>query len=196
MSTFPGSENPYFSRVADVESDGFRELRLSINSHCGTHIDAPSHILANGRSISELPLSTFSGTGIIIDLLEIQSDTDLLSINLFSSKKKIDFVLFKTGWSRYWNTSLYFKEYPFPDNNIIKHVVSMGIKGVGIDTPSIDPIESHKLQNHYALLDNEIIVIENLTNLEYLKDTFFTFYCFPLNISNGDGSPVRAFAVL
>ncbi len=45
------------------------------------------------------------------------------------------------------------------------------------------------------LLEHNIISFENLTNTDKLPDTFM-FYGMPLNISEADGSPVRAFAVI
>lgn len=48
-----------------------------------------------------------------------------------------------------------------------------------------------------ALLANEIITYTDLINLEQLPfDYSFTFYGLPLKIQEGDGSPVRAIAIL
>jgi kynurenine formamidase len=51
------------------------------------------------------------------------------------------------------------------------------------------------LELEKELLKHEIISYEKLANTDKLPDEF-TFYGIPLNIKNGDGSPVRAFAVL
>lgn len=40
------------------------------------------------------------------------------------------------------------------------------------------------------------IIIENLTRLEALVGKAFRLACFPLKIAEGDGSPVRAVAML
>ena len=45
------------------------------------------------------------------------------------------------------------------------------------------------------LLAAEIISFERLINLEKLPDSFM-FYGMPLNLRGGDGSPVRAFAIV
>lgn len=48
-----------------------------------------------------------------------------------------------------------------------------------------------------ALLQKEILTFVNLINLELLpKQKNFTFFGIPLKIKGGDGSPIRAFAVL
>jgi len=47
------------------------------------------------------------------------------------------------------------------------------------------------------LLRHGIITFTDLVNLEKLPpDKDFTFYGVPLKIKDGDGSPIRAFAVL
>ena len=51
------------------------------------------------------------------------------------------------------------------------------------------------LQIEKDLLAEGIISYERLTNLDQLPDTFM-FYGLPLNILSGDGSPVRAMAVI
>ncbi|EPY33408.1 cyclase [Strigomonas culicis] len=47
-----------------------------------------------------------------------------------------------------------------------------------------------------ALLAQGIITYTDLVNVGQLKGKQFTFYGFPLRIKNGDGSPVRAVAIL
>lgn len=47
------------------------------------------------------------------------------------------------------------------------------------------------------LLKHEIVTYTNLKNLNLIqRNTTFTFYGFPLKIKEGDGSPVRAIAII
>jgi kynurenine formamidase len=41
---------------------------LSLPCHAGTHVDAPVHIVPNGKSIDELPLEAFAGDGAVISV--------------------------------------------------------------------------------------------------------------------------------
>ena len=43
---WPGTEQPRLSEGSTFERDGFRETRLELFSHVGTHMDAPAHMLA------------------------------------------------------------------------------------------------------------------------------------------------------
>ena len=73
-------------------------------------------------------------------------------------------------------------------------LVGAGIRGLGIDMISVDEVDSTAFAIHNILLGADLVIIENLTNLEALPDSAFSFYCFPLRIQHADGSPVRAVA--
>ena len=50
------------------------------------------------------------------------------------------------------------------------------------------------ISNHKILLSNNIIILEYLTNLRFIKSDNFYLMVGPLNIVNGDGAPARVFA--
>jgi len=61
---------------------------------------------------------------------------------------------------------------------------------------SIDREGTPDFPIHRILLDQNILIIENLTNLQGLPRKGFSFSCLPLKFENADGSPVRAVAVV
>lgn len=71
---------------------------------------------------------------------------------------------------------------------IAKYIVKIKPKFVGLVVEADEEIEKY-------LLNNEIILFERLTNIDNLPKKFI-FYGVPLKIKDGDGSPIRAFAVL
>ena len=46
----------------------------------------------------------------------------------------------------------------------------LGLKGVGLDAISVDPVESHDLPVHRILLGSGMVIVENLANLDSLPD--------------------------
>ena len=66
---------------------------------------------------------------------------------------------------------------------------------VGCDTLAVDAFGSEEHPAHYALLGNEVYIVENLKNLEVLPPWSF-FVAFPLKVKGGSGSPVRALALV
>lgn len=179
---------------ASHESDGFHELSLHLTSHMGTHIDAPFHILKNGKSLNDYALDHFTGSAICIKV----EDQKMIGLESFiSHQERIenhDFLLIQTGWSSKWNAHDYMTEYPALSNALCEWLAQRCLKGLGIDMPSVDPPTSEKLPNHHHLLENDVLIIENLTNLKTLPRSTFEFFVFPLKFERMDGGQVRACA--
>jgi len=67
MLVYPDTTPPTFEVTNTVDRDGYREHHISMQSHTGTHIDAPRHILRDGRSLDKFPLDQFIGRAMVID---------------------------------------------------------------------------------------------------------------------------------
>ena len=65
------------------------------------------------------------------------------------------------------------------------------VKLLGLDLPSVDPIEAKKLFNHYALAAARIAIVESL-DLSEVEAGVYHFAALPLKIAGGDAGPVRA----
>lgn len=199
MPVYPGSEEPEVSRTAKIIKDGFRETRINMLNHTGTHVDCPAHLLEKGLSVDKLPVDRFYGPAFIIDCRMGKSGKVIRKAFLLQYEQKLrqaDFALFCTGWSQLWGIPQYFENYPVLDETAAAYLAGFTLKGVGFDTPSADQVDTIELPNHKILLDANLILIENLANLVLLIDKSFIFSCLPLKIKDGDGSPVRAVAMV
>src|SRR3989344_2995889 len=65
---YPGDPKPEISRLATIAENGWNERRLSFNTHCATHIDAPFHMLPEGKKLEEFPLERFFGRARGVDV--------------------------------------------------------------------------------------------------------------------------------
>ena len=190
---FPGMNRPQFKPAATFERNGYRETHLCFDSHTGTHIDAPAHMLENGKSLDQLLIEAFTGKALIIPVSENTKliENDFL-VSFEDKLKNIDFVLFKTGWSKYWGTPGYFEDFPTLSNHAIEWLLAFSLKGIGFDVISADPMASTTFPNHFSILGKGLVIIENINFPEELTETQGQFFCFPLPYENADGSPVRA----
>lgn len=198
MPVYPGTEQPELLNAMTIEKHGFAEKKISIYSHVGTHIDSPGHILEAGETLDEFHADKFFGRACKIDLTGHQSkkiDLPLLkkSKDLF---EKADFILLNTGWDKQWNNETYFKDFPTLTAEAAEWLCSFPVKGIGVDTISVDCCNSANMPIHKILMSHKKIIIENLTNLFPLPGNNFFFSCLPLKIEDADGSPVRAVAIL
>lgn len=198
MTVFPGTEMPKLINTSNYEKDGFRETSISIYSHVGTHMDPPAHIYPDRTTLDEFPASQFVGKGLVIDCRDLNKGEDITLDCILKYGKKaeeVDFLLFNTGWDKYWGTDKYFGDYPCVNDNVLDYVVNGNYKGIGFDTIGIDPVLDENLSRHKKLFkDKDIVNIENLKNLELCGEEIFKFSCCPLKIENSDGAPVRAIA--
>jgi kynurenine formamidase len=202
MLVYPDTTPPTFQVTNAVDQHGYREHQISMLSHTGTHIDAPCHILQDGKSLDKLPLDKFMGNAMVIDCRG-RNEISLDFLQSFESKiAEVDFVLFYTGWQDRWNTSSYFENCPIPTREAAQWLTKFNLKGIGLDAFSVDTIGSAttvneaSLPNHFIFLRKKVLLIENLTNLDKLPEFGFTFQCFPLKVENADGSPIRAIAMV
>jgi kynurenine formamidase len=196
MTVYPNTLQPEFEPSNTIKRDGFAELKISMATHTGTHIDAPCHLLAGTKSLDGFPMDKFAGKAVVIDC---EGETEV-SLKLLKSKekliKKAEFVLFSSGWSKKWNKKTYFGKFPVLTEEAALWLAGFDLKAVGFDYISVDAMTSADLPNHRVFLSKEILIIENLAGLDKLPDGMFDFFAIPLKIEGADGSPVRAFAVL
>ena len=74
-------------------------------------------------------------------------------------------------------------------------MVSKNIKGVGLDTPSLDPGPSQDFKAHRTLLNANLYGIENIAHLEKLPIIGAQLIVAPMKIANGSGGPTRVYAL-
>lgn len=199
MPVYPGTEGPKFEPANTYERDGFKETRLSMYSHTGTHMDPPAHLFEGRTTLDAFDVSQFVGSACVIDCTDLTEGGRITMEHISRNRENADraeFLLFRTGWDRYWGKEAYFGEYPYIDEEVAGYIVRSGKKGVGLDVIGLDPIADEGLSLHKKLLkDNEIVIIENLTGLERLGSGMVTFCALPMKYAEADGSPVRAIAM-
>lgn len=198
MPVYPGTEPPRFEPANTYEKDGFKETKLSIFTHTGTHMDPPAHLYPNRTTLDQFPADQFIGKAIAIDCRGLNKGELITLDQLTPYGDKIsqaDFLLFNLGWDKRWGTSSYFENYPCLGEDVLAMIIAGNYKGIGFDVIGLDPIADVNLTRHKKLfLKNDIVNIENLCNLEQCGNDLFWFSCFPLKINRCDGSPIRAVA--
>lgn len=161
MPVYPGDPDLIITQIQTLEKDGWNMRRIQMNLHDGTHVNAPVHMAAGGKSLDDLALNLFSGTCVLYtENMVMKPDTGVIF-----TTKNIDMAL-------------------------AQHFVQTPPKFIGLSDQFEFDIDVEKF-----LLEHDIISYENLANTDKLPKQFM-FYGFPLRIKEGDGSPVRALAVL
>ena len=194
---FPGSQPVQVMEASTITADGYAEKRICLDSHTGTHMDAPAHMLSHSQTLDTFAISDFYGKAVLADLRSAsQSDIGLEQLTPYAQPlKKTSFLVLRTGWAERWGSDEYFHDFPALTAQAAEWLVVLGIRGIGIDAISIDRMESTTFPIHHILFKAGVFVIENLTNLDGLGQEF-SLGCFPLKIKDADGAPARVVAFI
>jgi len=186
-----------------IETHGYLSHLVRLPGHSGTHVDAPGHVLAGGAMLSDLPLSRFAGPGVLLDLrqragLAVTAGDIAPHLALLEAEAPA-FALLRTGDEERFDQPEYFTRGAFLTPEAALLLAGLGLLGIGLDAGSPDPFDAAppngaELPAHKALLGAGVLIVENLRNLAALSGRGFQFFCLP--VLGGDGSPVRAAALL
>lgn len=89
----------------------------------------------------------------------------------------------------------YFEDFPSLSEESAEWLSKFNLKGVGIDAISIDEMKSDSFKVHKIFLQKNTLVIENLWNLDSIREEYFILSILPLKNKKADGSPVRAVSI-
>ncbi len=189
MITWPSDPAVSITGTSLISRGDFCNLsELKIGSHCGTHIDAPSHFLENGRTIDQLALENLIGEATVFEFKNKENiDVSDIKQLQFDNVKR---VLFKTVNSSYWKFSTFKKDFVYLTKDAAQYLVDKGIRLVGVDYLSVEKFESQLAETHHTLLRNDVIILEGL-DLSNVERGRYELIALPLKIKDGDGSPAR-----
>ncbi len=191
MAQYPGDNPPpRVRRLMTFADGGHLVSALDLSCHVGTHIDTPLHFREGQPGLEAMPLDRFRGRGFAVDAPggEIPPET-VAGLDL----EPVDFLLFRTGWERHWGTPRYYRDWPHLAPALARVLAAAGLKGVGLDTPSADPLGGRAC--HDILAAAGLVNVENLANLGALPAGLFDFLVLPLKLAGTEASPVRAVAL-
>ena len=208
-----------------LEDDGWNATTLHLYSHCGTHMDAPTHFGVSDRTIDQIPLDRCMGPAWVADPVcgipvgagpracpSVGSNHGGLPLwrhceralirvaDLGQMADKIregDGLLLRTGWSRRVHEPAYRDELPRVSLELAQWCVARGVRMLGVEPPSVADVNNLEelAAVHKVLLEARVIIVEGLAHLDQIHREKVTFMAFPLQVAGGDGAPVRAFAI-
>ncbi len=192
MAVYPN--NPKFSiqRVQNLEKgDSANVSLITIGTHTGTHIDAPSHFVSGGKTIDQISLEALNGTAKLLDL----RGNDEITKKLLSHYDIVsgDIVILKTDNSNVFHGEAVLKDYVTLDYEAAEYLAEKNIKMICIDYMTIERPRAKRVAGrsiHNILLSKEVLIAEML-DLTQVVEGIYQVYCFPINIAGADGAPAR-----
>lgn len=188
VPTWPG-DTPFSFSLAwtKAESGSVNVGKLEMSIHTGTHVDAPFHFDNEGKRIYDLDLHLYIGKALVVDMKNKVSigASDFADVDLHGVER----VLICTdSWI---NQNVFPETITYLRPDLASFLAEQGVRLIGVDVPSVDPLDSKELSAHHQLHENGIHILEGL-NLHKVEPGFYELIALPLPLAEADGSPVRA----
>jgi cyclase len=194
---------------------------ITLTSHTGTHVDAPSHYGSVGdygvpRNIDQMPLDWFLRPAVVLDVRDVgvgvigreRIEKELARIGY--QPQPLDIVILHTGASRFVGTPDYFTQFAGLDGPATEFLLDLGVRVIGTDAWSLDAPFGDMIRRfqetgdrsvlwpaHFAGRRTEYCQIERLANLDALPAPFgFRVACFPVKIVGAGAGWTRAVALV
>lgn len=186
------------------EKHGRTNADLKFNIHEGTHIDPPYHFVENGATIDEIPVDTLIAPGFIFRVPDVEPGEAISLEKVLASGKAPEdlqgyIVIIDSGWGNNATPETYYSKAPYLSQQLADWLVAKRVRAVGLVNPpdKVDPPPRHgDAPIHRTLLGNNVLIIENLTNLDAIVGDRFTVIALPLKLARGCGGPTRVVAVM
>ena len=188
MFVYPG--DPQFaSRVVCgfARGDVCEVSEITIGSHCGTHIDAPLHMIPGGPPLEAMPLELFYGPCRVLTLPAAVISEKMLAEQDIGEGERI---LLRTDPKGDYRHAGRFNPAVL-SVRAAQYLVQKRIRLLGIDAPTVENMELCDGEIHRMLMKAGIAIIEGLC-LENATQEHYTLSALPLRMAGENGSPCRA----
>ncbi|MFQ5576142.1 MAG: cyclase family protein [Anaerolineae bacterium] len=192
MPTYADEPGPKLDfRTLLSKGDSATVSALSLGSHTGTHVDAPSHFLDGAPAVDSLSLDALAGPAYVV---EFGGHTHITAADLDSMAIPGDCrrLLFKTRNGRLWDDSQFHTDFIALAPDAARTLAEAGLRLVGIDYLSIERFRPGRHEVHETLLASGVLILEGL-DLRRVAPGGYFLVCAPLNVVGAEGAPARVF---
>ncbi len=173
--------------------------RINTRLHIGTHVDAPEHMVLNGKQIGDYPVDRFVGRAWVIDMYHKVPKGVITGADLDAAVgrkvQKGDFILVRTGWNSHFTKPDFFTDTPYFDPKAAEWCIARGVGMVCIDFLSDAMVKELQLPGpdfKQRCLTAGIFVMTNADYLDQIKKDQVTVYAFPLKVIPSEAGLTRA----
>lgn len=199
LAVWPGDTPVSRELLADLRrGDNLTLSTLRATVHLGAHADGPNHYGATAPGIGERPLDFYVGPCAVVQLAaprgqRVSIDAVRAALDKLcggaTSPRTVTRLLIATG--TYPDPTRFNEDFAALEPALIDWLAGLGVRTVGIDTPSVDLFSSKELPAHARFLANDMAILEGLV-LTDVPAGEYELIAAPLRLMGFDASPVRA----
>lgn len=171
--------------------DGVNVSCITMDVHCGTHVEAPLHFIESGDDLEAIGIEALVGPAHVADVRAVGGRIGLGELESAGIPPGTERLLLRTGNSVFWQDG----RAPFrekfsaltPDG--AHWVVESGIRLIGADYLSVAAFDSGP-ETHQVLMRGGVAILEGL-NLHGVDPGSYRLICLPLRILGAEAAPAR-----
>lgn len=187
---WPGDTSYSAAHVLRLEDGASVNLTtLTLSAHTGTHADAYYHYQQNGAHPAQMPLDAYIGAARVVTVAKQDGallPEDFAHVDLTEVQRLLIHSHVSDLPDDQWPNA-----FPYLSVTLIEWLAGLGIRLIGLDSPSVDAFDSKDLPCHHALYQHQIVNLETLL-LRGVPDGEYELIALPLKLDAACGSPVRA----
>jgi arylformamidase len=192
LARWPTAVRPVIKKTKDMSKGaGNNNSRIEAGVHHSTHVDAPLHYIADGKSVESMPPEILIGGVTVIELTEVEMITASV-LEAASLPSDCERLLFKTRNSDLWNDMdhEFYLDYVSVTPDAARILVDRGVRLVGVDYLSVEAYGLEGNGTHRTLLGAGVVIVEGL-DLREVEAGAYEMACLPIKITGADGAPAR-----
>lgn len=197
-ATYPGDAPYSREMVSDTASDtktgancSYNLSTLTMSAHAGTHLDAPAHLIAGGKTLDQYPLERFLIPALVVS---VEGDEAIPRDALKNADIRAgEALLFKTNNSLRGlpRKSVFTEKFVYLSVDAAQLCLDLGVSLVGIDYLSVDRYGDDHAPVHHLLLKEDVLILEGI-DLKAVAPGEYFLICSPLRVQGAEAAPARA----
>lgn len=182
-------KQPQIRNVQNFDTATAYESRIDMDMHCGTHVDAPLHMVPGGGTMKEWPMEQLTGPCRVLDLTRVEAGISRADLETYALEKN-EFVVLKTrnSLSEEWDP-----DFAYLAEDGARYLAEIGVRGVAIDALGIERAQAGH-PTHKTLFAAGIVIYEGLRLAEVAEGRYF-FVGAPLKILETEAAPARVLLI-
>ena len=162
--------------------------RITLSPHTGAHVDAPLHYSPDGAPIGEVSLDIYMGPCRVLHCLDSGAlvEPEQLAGRLGQVPERVLLRTYRQAPLDTWDS-----DFTAVAKATVDLLAGLGVRLIGIDTPSLDPQTSKTMDAHNAIARHGMAILEGIV-LDDVPEGDYELIALPLRFANLDASPVRA----
>jgi arylformamidase len=190
MPVYPGDADFRLEVLSAIADGGPCNLSaLHVSAHCGTHIDAPNHMIDGRQTVDGIEPSILVGPATVVAI----ENPEKITLEELEQHEwdGIERALFKTANSgKLGQLDEFIEDYVYMEASAAEFLAGQGLVLVGVDYLSVDRLHSGTHPAHMPLLEAGIVLVEGL-DLSEVPPGQYEIFCGALKVKDGDGAPAR-----